>query len=462
MKLTWAIFGLCLSGNVSGETPATPMCRIVVTDAENGWPVPLIELRTTHQMRFVTDNAGVIACDAPELMGRETWFGVHGHGYEVPADAFAYRGVRLTPQPGATLSVKVERKNIAKRLGRLTGGGLFAESQKLGDLRDWTDGPIVGSDSVQLAEYRGRLMWAWGDTTLSKYPLGIFNTSSATTSLQPLKTFAPPLKLPFTYFRTPEGAPRGVANVPGQGPTWLSAYFTLKEADGQERLCATYRKIKPPLETYEIGLCLWDDATAEFRPSQTLWKKESGEPDPKQVPDGHPARWTDAHGKRWLLFGNPLPTLRCPDTFAAWQDPQQWEPLTPPSTLPSADDGKPVKLHSGSIAWNAHRQRWVTVFMQHFGKASPFGELWYAEAKDPLGDWGPAVQILTHDNYSFYNPRIQTELLPEKADFLLFEGTYTQDFANRPHPTPRYDYNQMLYRLDLDDPRLKRAKEIGN
>ncbi len=433
-------------------------CRIVVTDAENGWPVPLVELRTTHQIRFVTDNAGVIACDAPELMGRETWFGVHGHGYTVPADGFGYRGVRLTPQPGATLTVKVERKNIAHRLGRLTGGGLFAESQKLGTMPDWTDGPIVGCDSVQLAEYRGRLVWAWGDTTLSKYPLGLFNAAGATTALQPLKEFVPPLKMPFTYFRTPAGAPRGVANVPGPGPTWLTAYFTVKDDRGQERLCATYRKITPPLTTYEIGLCTWDDALAEFRPAHVLWKKESGEPEPQRVPDGHPARWTDADGKKWLLFGNPLPKLKCPDSFAGWHDPQNWELLSPAETLPAGDDGRPIKLHSGSMAWNAHRQRWVTVFMQHFGKASPFGELWYAEAKDPLGNWGPAVQILTHDNYSFYNPRIQTELMPENADFLLFEGTYTQEFANRPPPTPRYDYNQVLYRLDLKDPRLKPAQ----
>jgi len=203
---------------------------------------------------------------------------------------------------------------------------------------------------------------------------------------------------------------------------------------------------------------VWDDTAEEFRPSQILWKKTSGEPEPTLVPDGHPARWTDAAGKEWLLFGNPLPRLKCPATFESWADPRQWESLSPSPTLPSVEDGKPVKLHSGSIAWNAHRRRWVTVFMQHFGKSSPFGELWYAEAKDPLGEWGPAVQILTHDNYSFYNPRIQTEITPPDADFLLFEGTYTQDFANRPHPTPRYDYNQILYRLDLHDMRLKPAQ----
>ena len=30
-------------------------------------------------------------------------------------------------------------------------------------------------------------------------------------------------------------------------------------------------------------------------------------------------------------------------------------------------------------------------------------------------------------------------------------------FANKPEPTPRYDYNQILYRLDLDDPALEPA-----
>ena len=48
-------------------------CRIEVVEKGSGWPVPLVELRTTHDVRLVTDNAGIIACDLPEMMGRETW-----------------------------------------------------------------------------------------------------------------------------------------------------------------------------------------------------------------------------------------------------------------------------------------------------------------------------------------------------------------------------------------------------
>src|ERR1043165_4058712 len=111
---------------------AVEPCRIEVVEEGSGWPVPLVELRTTNQVRFVTDNAGVIAFDLPELMGRETWFDVIGHGYEAPKDGFGLRGVRLKPEPGKTLKVEVNRSIVAKRTGRLPGNGLFAESQKLG------------------------------------------------------------------------------------------------------------------------------------------------------------------------------------------------------------------------------------------------------------------------------------------------------------------------------------------
>jgi hypothetical protein len=32
-------------------------------------------------------------------------------------------------------------------------------------------------------------------------------------------------------------------------------------------------------------------------------------------------------------------------------------------------------------------------------------------------------------------------------------------FADHPAPTPRYDYNQILYRLDLDNPGLQPAQD---
>ena len=158
---------------------------------------------------------------------------------------------------------------------------------------------------------------------------------------------------------------------------------------------------------------------------------------------------------RALTHCRPVPAIA--RTLQAALD--DWEALEPQASLVSASDGQAVKPHSGSIAWNAYRRRWVTVFMQAFGKPSVFGELWYAEADAPTGPWGRAVKVLSHDNYTFYNPRIQPELTPEGASLLLFEGSYTAQFADNPPKTPRYDYTQILYRLDLDDPALAGARD---
>ena len=432
-------------------------CRIEVIERGCGWPVPLVELRTTHGVRFVTDNAGVIAFDLPELMGRETWFDVSGHGYERAKDGFGYRGVRLTPESGKTLKVEVNRTIIAKRLGRITGAGLFAESQKTGRDLDWRESGVLGCDTVQNAVYQGRMFWLWGDTTLAHYPLGIFDSSSAVTPIQPLKSFEPPLRVNFDYFTDAKGKPRGVAKMAGSGPTWVTAYVTLLDKAGKPHLVASYSKIKGFLEAYQWGLCVWNDQTSNFESVKVLWTKSETAPKPPPLPDGHPAFWKDASGKEWLLFGNPFPHLRCPPTFEAWQDSSTWEVLKPQAEVAAATEGKPVKPHTGSIAWNPWRKRWVTVFMQAFGKPSALGELWYAEATTPTGPWGPAVKVLSHDNYTFYNPRLHPEFTPEGSPLLFFEGTYTAEFANHPFPTSRYNYNQMLYRLDLNDPALKAA-----
>ncbi|MDB6039444.1 MAG: hypothetical protein JWM99_3285 [Verrucomicrobiales bacterium] len=468
LGLVW-VTGTCLlsSGQESAKETNSDVarmsalqkpCRIEVTDKSNGWPVPLVELRTTHEVRFVTDNAGAIAFDLPELMGRPVWFDVIGNGYEVNRDGFGARGVRLTPEPGKTIKVQVNRTIIARRIGRITGGGLYAESQKCGTELDWEESGILGCDSVQNAVHRGRLFWLWGDTTIPNYTLGIFDGTSATTAVQPLTSFKPPLHLRLNYFTDSKGSPRGIAKMPGSGPTWITGYASLPDTRGHSHLIGSYVKIRPPMEAYERGLCVWNEDSSNFQQLRVIWKKSQSTPNPPPIPEGHPALWKDERGKEWILFGNPFPNLRFPASFESWQDPSTWEVLKPQATLVSKNDQSPIKPHSGSIAWNPWRKRWVTVFMQAFGKPSAFGELWYAESLNPTGPWGPAVKILSHENYTFYNPRLHPEFTAVDSPILIFEGTYTKQFADKPQPTPRYEYNQMLYRLDLDDAALKGAQ----
>src|SRR5262245_23932067 len=103
------LFALLVCSHWTFAATGIVPCRIEVVEKSTGWPVPLVELRTTHNVRLVTDNAGLIAFDLPELMEVETWFDVIGHGYEVPKDGFGMRGVRFTPKPGETTRIEVNR-----------------------------------------------------------------------------------------------------------------------------------------------------------------------------------------------------------------------------------------------------------------------------------------------------------------------------------------------------------------
>jgi len=457
LHVRFLIRGVCLAISLSSALAAEP-CRILVVDDQNGWPVPLVKLETTHHATFITDNAGVVAFDLPELMGQETWLSLTADGYEIKADGFGFRGFRFTPTSGETHEVKVTRTSIAQRLGRLTGAGQFAESQKLGQHLDWQESGVLGCDSVQNVIHDGKLFWAWGDTNLAKYPLGIFHMTSATTAPLPLSDWKAPLTLTFDYFRDDAGAVRAVANVAPDdpGPTWLGGYASLPDAEGKAHLVACYSKIKAPLDAYRIGLCEWDPATESFQSVKVLWDEQTGGSRPKLLPDGHPVRWTDPENREWLLFGDPFPALKMPATWEAWQDPTQWEELDSPKTLTNLD-GKKIKVHRGAIIWNEHRQGWVTIFGENGGKPSVLGEIWYAEAKSPLGPWGPAVKVLSHQAHTFYNPQLHPELVPAGSSVLLFEGTYTTTFSKTKEATARYDYNQILYRVDLDDPLLAPA-----
>ena len=93
----------------------------------------------------------------------------------------------------------------------------------------------------------------------------------------------------------------------------------------------------------------------------------------------------------------------------------------------------------------------MTVFTQFGGDNSALGEIWYAEAETPTGPWKNAIKVVTHDKYTFYNPQLHPPLVDANSPVLLFEATYSRSFSKSPEPTPRYDYTQILYRLDLDE-----------
>ena len=123
----------------------------------------------------------------PGLAGEKVYFHVSSHGYEVPADGFGNRGVALTVELGGSAQIKIRRVNIAERLYRVTGAGIYRDSVLVGRAipirQPVLNAQVFGSDSVQNALYQGKLFWFWGDTSRPSYPLGNFHTPGATSVL---------------------------------------------------------------------------------------------------------------------------------------------------------------------------------------------------------------------------------------------------------------------------------------
>ncbi|MEE8450748.1 MAG: hypothetical protein V3R99_02505 [Thermoguttaceae bacterium] len=493
-------------GPTNGPVDCRPFA-IRVVDAHSGRGVPLVELRTVHQVRYLTDSQGYVAFDEPGLMHEKVFFSIRSHGYEYPADGFGNRGVRLLTTPGGSALVKLRRINVAERLYRVTGAGIYGDSVRLGEpvptARPVLNGRVLGSDSVINAIYRGRLYWFWGDTNRPSYPLGNFHVPGAISTLPAEGGLDPSVGVDLRYFEGDDGFARPTARLPGEGPTWLSSLVVLPDADGREQMFAHYVKIRNFLEVYQWGLVRFDHASKQFVGVETFPL------DAPIHPEGaHPIVHTGRDGQPYVYFAHPFPHERVPATAEALSDWTQYEaytPLLPDSTRqrPKLDrdaDGKlryawrrgvpamdrkmqdrlisqgtirpeeairnfrdsetdrPIKAHRGSVYFNDYRNRWVMIFTETGGGPSQLGEVYYAEADDLTGPWPAAgtraKKIVTHDDYSFYNPKHHPMFDQQGGRIIYFEGTYTKTFSAAKEPTPRYDYNQIMYRLDLSDPRL--------
>ena len=477
--------------------------ELLVVDAATGRGVPMVELTTVHRVRFVSDNAGRIALADPDLLGRRVHFTVNGHGYGVPADGFGFRGVRVVPRVGEPVRIEVQRNNVAERLCRLTGEGRWRDSSLLGHAAPLPDtGRIAGQDSIQAALYRGRVMCLWGDTARLEYPLGLFRMAGATLPWPVEGDLAHGLVYEhFVDERT--GFVRAMmplAERP-EGVVWLHALASVPDAEGRERLVCHYSRRASLEVELEQGLAVFDDTRAVFTVARELAAGETW-----RKPAGHPLV-VEEDGSRWLIYGSPSPTMRVPATYEAVLDPARYEAYTCAAGPESSagplldDDGAPVwrwqrecaptdsavearwvregrldaararflpvnaadprervELHRGTVRWNVHRARHVLIACQVGGTSSNLGELWYAEADAPTGPFTTAVKIVTHDRMSFYNPCHHDFLDREGGRVVHFEGTYTTSFSGNSEATPRYEYNQILYRLDLDHPALRAAQ----
>ncbi len=469
---------------------------IHIVDEETGRGVPLITLTTTNHIAHTTDSAGWIAFDEPGLMERAVYFQVSGPGYALAKDGFGFSGVKLTPKHGEKAEVKIMRTNIAERLYRITGQGIYRDSTLLG-LEAPLPRPnlfadVMGQDSVQVVHWKKRLFWIWGDTQRPNYPLGNFHSTAAWSDMPEKGGLDPQHGIHFEYITEGDGAVAKMIPVQEPGVVWLFGMLTVSDAAGKEHLMAHYSRWKDLSKRLEHGLAEMDEETQRFRRVSVL-----GDEFTWQYPQNNAvrAKGSGSDGERdYFYFSTPFCVTRVPATYEdvqntssyealVWSDEMKshvWqaggEPLSQESEaklvsekkmpksearlqVEDAQTGKPVTLHGSSVHWNEHRKRWIMIAVQKSGGDSFLGEVWYAEAKGIDGPWRKAMKVASHPKYSFYNPSQHAFFDQQDGRYIFFEGTYAETFSGNPVATPRYDYNQLMYRLDLDEARLKPAQD---
>jgi len=497
--VVWA----CAVGLCSATAQVPEPFGIQVVDAATGRGVPLVELKTVHDQTYVTDSQGWVALTDPELMGQRVFFHVRSHGYTFPADGFGSRGRAFEVEPGESARIEVERRNLADRLYRVTGGGIYRDSVLLGHevpIREpLLNAQVFGSDSVQAQAFEGRIHWFWGDTNRPSYPLGNFHVPGATSRLPEDGGLDPSKGVDLVYEVDENGFAAETCRMPGEGPTWISGLCVIEDENGHERMFAGYVKVRQFLDVYEHGLVEWDPEAKRFRQVKVF------EEDQPIYPHGHTFVRNEPNGRRFVYFGDPFPLTRVPAEPEALQDLSRyegftclepgtrfedgrldrgpdgrlrfdWKPNTPPLSeeqrrqlveagtlgpdeprvaLEDVETGRRVVAHRGSVAWNPYRERWIAIICEVGGEPSNLGEIWYAEAAEPTGPWREVIRVVTHEDYSFYNPKHHPFFDQDDGRLIYFEGTYTKTFSGNPVATPRYNYNQIMYRLDLSDPRLQ-------
>jgi hypothetical protein len=473
---------------------------------QTGRGVPLVELLTTNNTRYYTDSNGIVAYYEPGLMDREIFFFVESHGYEFPKDGFGMRGTRLKTAPGGDAVIKIDRINIAERLYRVTVQGIYRDSVLTGTpvplKNPVLNGQVMGQDSVFTCTYHGRLFWMWGDTARPSYPLGNFAMSGAVSDLPGRGGLDPSVGVNLEYYVGADGFSRKMSPLKEPGLVWLDGLLTVRDTQGNQRMVAKFARLKGLSEVLERGLMVFNDATETFEPLVRG--------DLEFLPyrnTGHAFR-AQVNGLPYYYFTSPSPMGARLRVRARWDDvidPNRYEALTALVSSPKSDNntridigesklicrwvtfaeiiasqkktkadviealeqeakdvwvydvksGKAIMPHNGSVYFNNYRQRWIGIFVQQFGEPSNLGEVWYAEADSPVGPWAYARKIVTHNEYSFYNPKQHSFFDKDGGRVIFFEGTYSHTFSGAPESaTPRYDYNQIMYQLNLAGSRL--------
>ena len=459
-------------------------------DSQTQRPIPLVTIEMRNGLKFVSDNGGNIFIDSPELIGKKVYFLVYSHGYELPEkNLFNEHGIISQLIPGCHQSVSMTRTNIAERLYRITGTGLYHHTQKAGLTNPATDlieSSVLGQDSTVACKVGNKIYWMWGDTLgYVGFNFGACSGWTTTENLDLEKGYK------INYFTDKNGFSKPMIPYKS-GLRWAEGILPFKVPGKKDYQIAAKYVVHETLEKVkEHGFAVFDSKKQQYRIIKRFKNQayhHNAHPVPLKVNKEDWYSW-----QPWQIFKATLTDfvsskrqwsftcikkdadktkLKSEDFIRnsngqlvfSWQkngipyQPKLQMKLHKRGLITDADywlrprdvlTGIPLDAFNGSICWNDHLKKWVMI---NQGK---LGDIWFSIAPSFTGPWMYGKRIISHQKYNFYNPVHHSFLDQRSGKDIFIEGTYTNYFSGNSERTPRYDYNQIMYKLNLENPELE-------
>lgn len=417
-------------------------CGLTIVERGSGRVVPALMFHTSFAMRCVTDNDGAMALDAPDILGKDTWFGIEGNGYGLKKDFIGNAGFGVKSKPGGTERREVDREMKAVCLGRLTGSGIFAESQKLGRRREWREPGDMRRYDVQCVPLGRRVMWIWNRAVMAD------GSSACVVAAATSAEEFPPSEPPVVPSYKPMSGEAGVFVPLFERQDWevsLSGAVQLPDSAGNQHLVAVYTRHGGDGKPVERGLCEFSRKKRRFQILKAMWERD-GRKDVAldDFPVGHAVRRSGSGAKGSVLFCNPFPSVEVPLSYEAWRaGGKNWKRHERPDVEGGA--------RSGSMAYVPAVRKWVAVY-----QANKPGELRLAKSASPFGPW-ETEKIVSFGSHAFENPVIHGYAIKLDSRSIFFEGTLTNRGGEGKRGfVPRILDNQLLYRIDIVAKRILR------
>lgn len=442
--------------------------------------IPLVLFRTAgNYISLFTDSAGNAAFNEPGLMDGPLFFNVLADGYEIdpspsveiyelPYDS----GVVLNVSKYGSAKVLMRRTQMAARLYRLTGSGLYRDSvltNASGDIPDSIisscrevidDVGVLGQDTVMTGTYKGKVFWFFGDTTCQRsarqnncedygmYTVGA--TSCVPQSNGKCKANEPPgLK----YFSSQEGGflhvkPMAPDIAPYEQNTWIAAVMVFTNSNGEEVMYSNYMKNPGDGEnagSIQSGMAKWNDALEVFEATSS-WPLDIA-----FLNGVHTMQLLgeDVNADGYVYMSGGLRVLATEETVIEYTSYQQynldthmWEYLY--AGLGRLGEGnsttakhvgattRKIKLHLTSLlpsSWSVASVEWSEYVGMYvvLGNGGMHGGIYLAVGPRVTGPWSKGVLVASHNTSgtSCYNQVLLPHLFRDNGRYIQFACTFT-------------------------------------